>query len=109
MRRECPKTTYSPPRHPHRAQRCHIHHLNIILYHTVYRAQTRSALEKQERVSGTWLWLRKWFGDGNAKDHLDFVAMGARPIRHREFTRRCFMELRASESVSIESNTGFAK
>ena len=77
MRRECPKTTYSPPRQPHRAQRCHIHHLNIILYHTVYRAQTRSALEKQERVSGTWLWLRKWFGDGNAKDHLDFVAMGA--------------------------------
>ena len=73
----------------------------------MYRAQTRSALEKQERVSGTWLWLRKWFGDGNAKDHLDFVAMGARPIRHREFTRRCFMELRASESVSIESSTGF--
>ena len=29
------------------------------------------------------------------------------PIRHREFTRRCFMELRASESVSIESSTGF--
>ena len=25
-----------------------------------------------------------------------------RPIRHREFTRRCLMELRASESVSIE-------
>ena len=29
------------------------------------------------------------------------------PIRHREFTRRCFMELRASESVRIESSTGF--
>ena len=26
------------------------------------------------------------------------------PIRHREFTRRCLMELRASESVSIESS-----
>ena len=31
------------------------------------------------------------------------------PIRHREFTRRCFMELRASESVSIESSTGFER
>ena len=30
------------------------------------------------------------------------------PIRHREFTRRCFMELRASESVSIESSTGLS-
>ena len=27
--------------------------------------------------------------------------------RHREFTRRCFMELRAGEAVSIESSTGF--
>ena len=27
-------------------------------------------------------------------------------VRHREFTRRCFMELRASESVSNESSTG---
>ena len=68
------------PRHPHRAQRCHGRHLNIIiLYITRCTRKTRSALEKQERVSGTWLWLRKWFGDGNAKDHLDFVAMGARP------------------------------
>ena len=33
---------------------------------------------------------------------------GGAPIRHREFTRRCFMELRASESVSIESSTGFS-
>ena len=66
------------PRHPHRAQRCHGRHLNIIiLYITRCTRKTRSALEKQERVSGTWLWLRKWFGDGNAKDHLDFVAMGA--------------------------------
>ena len=28
--------------------------------------------------------------------------------RHREFTRRCFMELRTSESVSNESSTGFS-
>ena len=31
------------------------------------------------------------------------------PIRHREFTRICFMQLRASESVSIESSTGFER
>ena len=35
------------------------------------------------------------------------IGCAALPIRHRECTRRCFMELRASESVSIESSTGF--
>ena len=38
---------------------------------------------------------------------VEICVRRAEPIRHREFTRRCFMEQRASESVSIESSTGF--